>query len=325
MDKELLTEHLQMAVGKAKGHLGNAVGKMGASNPESSIFKCVDSLLEAARLHALIDLLDNKKRERELGRPVVVAKDEEERIDISTPALSGDAFTALLRKQGALPKSGALVKDEASIAELCTVPPASLYGFWALQQTSGGDSACQAVGVSITPLGMCMALCAPDGPIYVTKAQAMAFFDLEEKVTRSQPSNEVADGWSHVDALVDIYEDGQQHEEDRAYVVGALSAAMAEASTALRAYRGDKVIPPKPPIEPPSYHDVTVYYNNQVRRIFNDGGYLKVICTRVGGWELWDSGGRAHSTDWQLLAGEFHDGKPLCIEVAGRVICGVRP
>lgn len=74
------------------------------------------------------------------------------------------------------------------------------------------------------------------------------------------------------------------------------------------------------PKDAPSYHDTVVYLNGKEYRMFNHY-HLWLICTRVSGWELWDSrdaGG--DSSKYKLLGGEFHY-NDFRVEVKGVVIC----
>lgn len=49
-----------------------------------------------------------------------------------------------------------------------------------------------------------------------------------------------------------------------------------------------------------SYHDVIVAANNRTYRLFNLPFSVRLQCTRVGGWELWNT----YEKD-ELLAGEY--------------------
>lgn len=72
-----------------------------------------------------------------------------------------------------------------------------------------------------------------------------------------------------------------------------------------------------------SYHDLHITTEwLQRTSIFNMPLNLMVTCTRVGGWELWDTSGGMR--DAKLLAGEYNDGHWLVLDVAGLVICDSR-
>lgn len=62
-----------------------------------------------------------------------------------------------------------------------------------------------------------------------------------------------------------------------------------------------------------SYHDVEVEFGEVREKVFNLPFNIKLTCTRVGGWELWDQD--------KLLAGEYGE-VPLKVYVAGNLICG---
>lgn len=74
---------------------------------------------------------------------------------------------------------------------------------------------------------------------------------------------------------------------------------------------------------PHSYHDLHITTNGIPRTsIFNLPFNIHVLCTRVGGWEVWDSHGLVDHKQWTLLGGEYDDEKPLTLDVGGMVICG---
>jgi hypothetical protein len=78
----------------------------------------------------------------------------------------------------------------------------------------------------------------------------------------------------------------------------------------------------------PSYHDLHITTAHRARAsIFNLPFRVRVICTRVAGWEVWAMAERREfeggvSLQEELLGGEFegHD-KGLILDVAGHVIC----
>ena len=73
------------------------------------------------------------------------------------------------------------------------------------------------------------------------------------------------------------------------------------------------------PVEPGlSYHDLYVTTANMKRtRLFNMPLNATVICTRTGGWELWNGLG----SDAKQIAGEYAGkDKWLRLDVCGRVI-----
>lgn len=76
--------------------------------------------------------------------------------------------------------------------------------------------------------------------------------------------------------------------------------------------------------EKPSYHDLHITTAKIPRTsVFNLPYGLQVQCTRVSGWQLWQSATRIQ--DWKLLAGEYD--KPedwLVLDVDGHVILDSR-
>jgi len=72
-----------------------------------------------------------------------------------------------------------------------------------------------------------------------------------------------------------------------------------------------------------SYHDVEVEFNGIREKIFNLPFNLMLTCTRVGGWELWESTVDTVSLklDYKLIAGEYNE-TPLKIYVDGIQILG---
>jgi hypothetical protein len=68
-----------------------------------------------------------------------------------------------------------------------------------------------------------------------------------------------------------------------------------------------------------SYHDVIVYVGSEEYKPSTNYALL-LTCTKVAGWQLW----KRWEGKEELIGGEY-DGTPFCIEVAGLVICGVKP
>jgi hypothetical protein len=66
-----------------------------------------------------------------------------------------------------------------------------------------------------------------------------------------------------------------------------------------------------------SYHDVEVEFAGKRYRLFDESYGLRLICTRAGGWELWNVWNGVE----ELLAGEYNE-IPLTIFVDGKIICG---
>ena len=81
-----------------------------------------------------------------------------------------------------------------------------------------------------------------------------------------------------------------------------------------------------------SYHDLYITTANIPRtRLFDLPYGLQVMCTRVGGWQLWDMNqvqyleGRLPPSRGALLAGEYdHPDKWLVLDVNGQVIIDSR-
>jgi hypothetical protein len=72
----------------------------------------------------------------------------------------------------------------------------------------------------------------------------------------------------------------------------------------------------------PSYHDLHITTKDIKRTsVFNLPFNILVICSRVGGWEVWDTHGSGTDLKgWTLLGGEYDDEKPLSLDVKGKVI-----
>lgn len=69
-----------------------------------------------------------------------------------------------------------------------------------------------------------------------------------------------------------------------------------------------------------SYHDLFITTNGIKRTsIFNLPFNLQVLCTRVSGWQVWNTHGTLETEKWELLGGEF-DEKPLRLDVNGEII-----
>jgi hypothetical protein len=62
-----------------------------------------------------------------------------------------------------------------------------------------------------------------------------------------------------------------------------------------------------------TYHDIELEFGSVKQKIFDLPHNLKLTCTRVGGWELWQQD--------RVIAGEYND-IALKIYVAGILICG---
>jgi hypothetical protein len=71
-----------------------------------------------------------------------------------------------------------------------------------------------------------------------------------------------------------------------------------------------------------SYHDLFIT-TAEIKRtsIFNLPFNIQVTCSRVGGWEVWNTNGSTDFKGWTLLGGEY-DGseKPLKLDVNGEAI-----
>lgn len=67
----------------------------------------------------------------------------------------------------------------------------------------------------------------------------------------------------------------------------------------------------------PTYHDLHITTATIPRTsIFNLPYGVMAICTRAGGWEIWN---RWDGTE-ELLGGEYHNTKGLRLDIAGHVI-----
>lgn len=74
----------------------------------------------------------------------------------------------------------------------------------------------------------------------------------------------------------------------------------------------------------PSYHDLHITTATiQRTSIFNLPFNLTVACSRIGGWELWDTKGGSVS-NWVFLAGEYGLKNWLVLDVDGVVIVDSR-
>lgn len=75
----------------------------------------------------------------------------------------------------------------------------------------------------------------------------------------------------------------------------------------------------------PSYHDLYVT-TPEIKRtsVFDLPFNLIVICTRSGGWELWNTNGSGQPDKWVQLGGEYSD-RPLKLDVRGKVIVNSFP
>lgn len=76
--------------------------------------------------------------------------------------------------------------------------------------------------------------------------------------------------------------------------------------------------------EGPSYHDLYVTTPEIPRtRLFDLPYGLQVTCSRVTGWQLWETA--LNIPDWRVLAGEYDvTGKWLVLDVNGIVIVDSR-
>jgi hypothetical protein len=71
----------------------------------------------------------------------------------------------------------------------------------------------------------------------------------------------------------------------------------------------------------PSYHDLYITTQGIERTsIFNLPFNVQVICTRVGGWEVWNTHSSTDLNKWTLLGSEYDEEKPLKLDVKGKVI-----
>lgn len=72
-----------------------------------------------------------------------------------------------------------------------------------------------------------------------------------------------------------------------------------------------------------SYHDVLVFAGEN-RFYLSDAHFgIQLQCDRMGGWQLWDL--IANDRKGELLASEYDDNNPLCVEVMGAAVIGARP
>jgi hypothetical protein len=70
-----------------------------------------------------------------------------------------------------------------------------------------------------------------------------------------------------------------------------------------------------------SYHDLNITTKDIKRTsIFNLPFNIQVLCTRVGGWEVWNTYNSSDLKKWTLLGGEYDDNKPLKLDVKGKII-----
>jgi hypothetical protein len=71
----------------------------------------------------------------------------------------------------------------------------------------------------------------------------------------------------------------------------------------------------------PSYHDLNIT-TNEIKQtsIFDLPFNIQVICTRVGGWEVWDTCGSTDLVKWILLGSEYDENKPLKLDVKDEII-----
>lgn len=73
----------------------------------------------------------------------------------------------------------------------------------------------------------------------------------------------------------------------------------------------------------PSYHDLFIQTPDIERTSIFDLPYnVEVHCTRVTGWQVWETSGGLQNA--RLLAGEFEGEKWLVLDVAGTVIVDSR-
>lgn len=71
----------------------------------------------------------------------------------------------------------------------------------------------------------------------------------------------------------------------------------------------------------PSYHDLHITLPGMKRTpIFNLPFSVQVTCTRVGGWEVWNTYGSPDPKHWELLGSEYGGEKSLRLDVNGKVI-----
>jgi len=72
----------------------------------------------------------------------------------------------------------------------------------------------------------------------------------------------------------------------------------------------------------PTYHDLHITTKDIKRTsIFNLPFNIQVICTRAGGWEVWDTHGSIEMKIWTILGGEYEGPeKPLRLDVGRKTI-----
>lgn len=70
----------------------------------------------------------------------------------------------------------------------------------------------------------------------------------------------------------------------------------------------------------PSYHDLHIT-TPKIKRtsIFNLPFRVRVTCSRVAGWQAWAGADRPFKDE--LIGSEYGLTNPLCLDVAGHVIC----
>lgn len=156
--------------------LAHAVEDFRVLSDAHPISRFVESMMSAAIYAARIDRAD-----QELG---VTADASQIAINLETlikreiPAVTGD------------PSSW-------------TLPTTKGGDFFALIQYDVRDTVVPVYYINLPPSGDGMVIALPEGPVYINKVQAMAFFDLEEKGTQKPASNEVPGGWDALQKLVE--------------------------------------------------------------------------------------------------------------------------
>ena len=72
----------------------------------------------------------------------------------------------------------------------------------------------------------------------------------------------------------------------------------------------------------PTYHDLHITTKHIKRTVVCDLPFnIQVVCTRVGGWEVWDTHGSTERKTWTLLGGEYEGTeKPLRLDVDETII-----
>jgi hypothetical protein len=71
----------------------------------------------------------------------------------------------------------------------------------------------------------------------------------------------------------------------------------------------------------PSYHDLHITTKDIKRTsIFDLPFNVLVICTRTGGWEVWDTHGGVNLFNYTLLGGEYDEERPLRLDINGETI-----